>query len=301
MNGVLVVDKPSGMTSHDVVDIVRRLARTRRVGHTGTLDPLATGVLVLLVGPATRLSRFVTESTKVYRGVVRFGETTTTYDADGEIVERWPVDLDLATVRALLPHFHGEILQIPPAYAAVKVRGKRAYALARQGHEVALEPRPVTIHTIEVLKWNSPDLTIEVVCSPGTYIRSLAHDLGQKAGSGAHLLGLRRTATGHFTLEDARTIEGLEELRAEGRFAEALLPPHAALCDMPMVALTPAEEQVVRYGQVVALEPPGNPDRLQAHNQAGQLVAVLRRLEDGSYRPILVLTPSIDEAGDSRA
>lgn len=289
VGGVLVVDKPQGITSHDVVNVVRRLTRTRRVGHTGTLDPMATGVLVLLVGPATRLSRFVMAGDKRYRGTVRLGETTTTYDADGEVVTQSPVTVDREAVEARLPAFTGEIQQVPPMYAAIKVKGRKLYELAREGKRVAREPRDVTIHSIEILDWTPPDLVLDIVCSSGTYIRSLAHDLGQMLGCGAHLWALTRLRSGDFTLDQAHGLAELESLHAAGRLDEALLPPRSGLGSMPTATLTPEQVRAVRYGQTLYLELAGQPDPVQALDLDGNLVAVL--IGDGadSYRPTLVL------------
>lgn len=302
MNGVLVVDKPAGMTSHDVVDTVRRLAHTRRVGHTGTLDPMATGVLVLLLGPATRLSRFAMEGKKRYRGVVRLGTTTTTYDAEGEVAETQPVDVSLEQIETALAQFRGDILQVPPMYAAVRVAGRRLYKLAREGKVVEREPRAVTIYELTILDWHLPDLTLDVVCSSGTYIRSLAHDLGQALGCGAHLAQLRRTRSGPFTLAQSRSLDELERFGQDSRFEKLLLPPHTALGEMPAVVLTPEQERAIRYGQTIAL--PGmsgtsleSADFVQARDPQGRLVAVLVPREPGHYRPTLVLPPESQTGG----
>lgn len=289
--GVLVVDKPAGMTSHDVVDQVRRLARLRRVGHTGTLDPMATGVLVLLLGAATRLSRFATAEKKRYRGVIRLGQTTTTYDAEGEIVEERPVDVTLSAIRGALTRFTGHIEQVPPMYAAIKVDGQKLYELARRGKEIEREPREVTIYAIDLLDWSPPDVTIAVTCSSGTYIRSLAHDLGKELGCGAHLYALRRTANGPFELAQSHSLAELQKLHDEGRFDKALLPPHAALDSMPVAVLSPAQEQAVRYGQQIAVEVPGADTYVQARGPNDRLIAVLTKLDEGLFRPTVVLPP----------
>ncbi len=294
ISGVLVVDKPSGMTSHDVVDIVRRLARTRRVGHAGTLDPMATGVLVVLVGPATRLSRFAMHGDKRYHSVVRLGEITNTYDVDGDITERRTVTVDRAAVEDALTAFVGSVEQIPPMYAAIKVRGRKLYELARQGEEIQREPRAITIHAIDILDWRSPDLTLDVACSSGTYIRSLAHDLGQQLGCGAHIRELRRVISEPFTIAQARSLAELEELYGEGDLAEALLPPQAALSMMTPAIMTPEQEQALRYGQQIDLQASasGGAESIQAHDRQGNLIAVLVRVSDTQYRPTLVLPPA---------
>lgn len=288
MNGFLIVNKPTGMTSHDVVDAVRRLAGTRRVGHAGTLDPLATGVLVLALGAATRLVQFIDGSDKTYRATLRLGETTTTYDADGDLVERRTVTANQAEVEAALAAFRGDITQIPPMYSAIKMKGQKLYNLARQGKEIERAPRPVTIHRLDVLDWALPDVTIEVGCSAGTYIRSLAHDLGQTLGCGAHLTALTRTAAGDFRLEDSHTLAALDALAQAGRLVEALLPPETALAVLPVIAITPAQEQAVRFGQTVALENAPDAEMAQACDAAGRLVAVMLQVSPGIWRPKLV-------------
>lgn len=293
ISGVLVVDKPSGMTSHDVVNVVRRLARTRRVGHAGTLDPMATGVLVVLVGPATRLSRFAMRGDKRYHSVVRMGETTNTYDADGEITERRTVTVDRVAIEDALTALVGPIEQIPPMYAAIKVKGRKLYELARQGKEIQREPRAVTIHSIDILDWQPPDLTLDVACSSGTYIRSLAHDLGQQLGCGGHIRELRRLVSGPFAIAQARPLAELEELYAAGDLAEALLPPQTTLSGMPAAIMTPEQERALRYGQQIDLQASKAAESIQAHDQQGNLIAVLTRASDTQYRPTLVL-PSSD-------
>jgi len=290
MNGFLIVHKPTGMTSHDVVNAVRRLAGTRRVGHAGTLDPLATGVLVLALGAATRLVQFIDGSDKTYRATLRLGETTTTYDAEGDVVEHRPVTVDQAAVEVTLADFRGAIEQIPPMYSAVKVKGQKLYKLARQGKEIERAARPVTIHRLDVLDWAVPDLTIEVVCSAGTYIRSLAHDVGQALGCGAHLTALTRTAAGDFRLEDSHTLEALDALAQAGRLAEVLLPPETALAALPVVVLTPEQEQAVRFGQTLTLDITYDAEMAQARNAVGWLVAVMLPTEPGMWRPKLVFS-----------
>jgi tRNA pseudouridine55 synthase len=291
MNGLLIVDKPSGMTSHDVVNAVRRIVGARRVGHTGTLDPMATGVLVVLVGPSTRLARFLAAGDKTYRAVIRLGEATTTYDAEGEVTERRPVTVELAAIETALEPFRGAILQMPPMYSAIKVGGKKLYQLARQGKQVAREPRPVTMHRLVILDWVSPDLTVDVTCSAGTYIRSLAHDLGQALGCGAHLRALARTATGPFCLEESHALDELRRLAEAGRLAEVLLPPKAALYALPTVHLSWEQVQAVRYGQDVALVAEENAGDVQARDPQDCLVAVLTPVGSGQWHPELVLLP----------
>ena len=226
--GILVIDKPSGLTSHDVVQRVRRWAGQRRVGHLGTLDPLATGVLPLALGEATKLSQLLTHGLKGYSGVIRLGIETATYDGEGEPSAQsegpWPTR---EVVDKCLEQFRGEILQVPPPYSAIKRGGEAAYRRARRGEEVQLDPRPVVFHRLEIRKYDPPDLEIEVECSAGTYLRSLAHDLGAELGTFGHLAQLCRTRSGPFTLEQAVALDQLEE-QGEGR-----LIPMAAATGLP--------------------------------------------------------------------
>lgn len=309
MNGLFNVNKPLDMTSHNVVAAMRRLVQTRRVGHAGTLDPKATGVLLLLIGPATRLSQYVMGTDKTYRAVVRLGETTSTYDTEGEILTQQPIPTDLveagfpdieriSAIRTALSQFQGTISQVPPMYSAIKVQGKKLYQLARQGKEIKRKPRSVTIYRLEVLAWHAPDLTLEVVCSAGTYIRSLAHDLGQTLGCGAYLRALTRTATGNFRLAESHSLEALRALAVEDRLDEALLPPKAALYMMPYVHLRPAQVHAVRHGQTIALPPTlaeaqasKRDAPMQARDEDDRLVAILIPTDEGKWRPKLVLSP----------
>ena len=230
IDGILVIDKPIGLTSHDVVQRVRRWAEQRRVGHLGTLDPLATGVLPIALGEATKLSQLLTHGDKVYRGQICLGVETNTYDREGEVRERFTGELPgEEQITKALAHFTGEISQVPPPYSAVKKGGEAAYERARRGEEVELEPRKVTLYRVDVLRYEAPILEIEVHCTAGTYLRSLAHDLGRLLGTGAHLAQLCRLKSGPFTLEQAVTLEALPE---HGR---AHVIPMAAATGLPSV------------------------------------------------------------------
>ncbi len=289
LSGVLNINKPSGITSHDVVKTARRILNIRRVGHAGTLDPLATGVLLLLVGPATRLAQYLTSADKVYRAVVRLGATTTTYDAEGDITSQHPVHVDRLALEAALAHFQGPILQQPPMYSAVRVKGQRLYKLARQGKEIDRPARPVTIYRLDVLAWDSPDLTLDIACSSGTYIRSLAYDLGQALGCGAYLHALTRTATGPFLLENSQTLDDLRQLSMTGHLAEALHPPKAALYALPSVHLTPEQVQDVCHGRFIKINTRLEAEKIQARDEDDHLVAVLIPVGEDEWRPKLVL------------
>ncbi len=244
MLGVLLVDKPDGCTSHDAVNDIRRRFHTKRVGHAGTLDPLATGLLVVAVGPATRFLQYLPLEPKEYLAEIRFGKTTTTFDREGDVDSQSEVPGDLPEVVAgLLPKFHGLIPQLPPMYSAVKVEGKALYKYARAGNEVARETRNVFITTFEILESGADWLQARIVCSGGTYVRALAHDLGQAAGCGAHLSALRRTRVGRFGIADATTLGDVS--------ARDLLPLEEALAPMPMVRLSDQQAHNVREGRQV--------------------------------------------------
>jgi tRNA pseudouridine55 synthase len=211
ISGVLVIDKPVGMTSHDVVQVVRKGTNIRRAGHTGTLDPRASGVLIVLVGPAVRLSEYVSASDKRYQAVITLGKTTDTYDEDGLQTSSAPVNVTEEQFEKELMTFVGDIEQTPPPYSAVKVNGRKAYEMARHGEEVDLSPRIISVYSLELLEWAPPEVVIDIFCSSGTYVRSLANDLGDRLGCGATLTGLRRTKSGRFTLRDAVPLRKLNE------------------------------------------------------------------------------------------
>ncbi len=253
LSGILNINKPRGLTSHDVVDKIREISGVRKVGHAGTLDPIATGVLVICLGKATRLVNFIMQSPKTYRATLRLGISTNTHDAEGEIIREAPVNVSLEELKEALKSFVGSIEQIPPLFSAIKIAGKRLYELAREGKEVTPPPRKVEIYRLEVVEWNRPFLTIEVECSPGTYIRALARDLGEKLGCGAHVTELTRLRSGRFNLEDAVTLEELER----SKLKQHLLPPEVAVADLPAVILERGEEKRIRLGQKVRGNPQG--------------------------------------------
>ncbi len=242
MDGFLLVDKDGGWTSHDVVAKVRGLAGQKKVGHAGTLDPMATGLLVLALGRATRLIRYVQEAAKEYLATAQLGVATDSLDADGAVLSREPMPVDEADVRAVLGRFVGTIPQVPPMVSAIRREGRRLYELAREGVEVEREARPVTIHGIDLVDFAPSDYplaTLRVRCGKGTYVRSLADDIAGALGGRAHLVALRRLATGPLHVDDARTIGDLEALAGEGRFPEALTDPARALGDLPAVVAGP--------------------------------------------------------------
>ncbi len=287
MDGVLVCDKPAGMTSHDVVARVRRLAGQRRVGHGGTLDPPATGVLVLALGRATRLLPFLPTEPKRYLATVAFGAETDTLDAAGAVTATADASgVDEAGLRAAMAGFLGPQLQVPPMVSAIKVGGERLYAKARRGEQVERAPRPIVVHELELLGFTPgerPEATIEVACSGGTYVRSLAADLGRALGTLAHLASLRRTAVGRFTERDART---LDDLAGPGELASAVLDPAAAMDPAAVRALTPDEAAALATGRT--LDPTGRGDPVAAVAPDGRLVAVIQD-SAGRARPKVVL------------
>ena len=253
VDGILVVDKPIGPTSHDVVALVRRLAGTRRIGHGGTLDPFASGVLPLYLGVGTRVVEFHLGARKAYRATIVFGGSSTTDDLEGEITPAEGAPPVRDAVEAALGGFRGVQEQRPPAFSARKVGGRRAYALARRGETPELKPRTVTFHELALVGWDEtdaehPTAVVDVTCSAGTYIRALARDLGQAVDSAGYLGALRRTASGPFTLADAHALDDVRAAAAEERLVELLLSPGAGLDDLPAVTLAGAEQRVVAHG-----------------------------------------------------
>ena len=274
ISGVLVVDKPVGMTSHDVVQAIRRGSNIRRAGHTGTLDPRASGVLVVLLGPAVRLSEYVAASDKRYQAVIQLGTTTDTYDGDGRTTSERPVDVTEELFNTELQKFVGRIEQVPPPYSAIKVQGRKAYEMARAGEEVELAPRIIDVYSLELLEWAPPEVVIDVNCSSGTYVRSLAHDLGQKLGCGATLTGLRRTKNGRFTLRDAIPLRKLNEAFMDGSWYQYLIPAADALIDWPAIDLTNEQMDAIRHGHRITATEGAGP-RACGISEQGELVALL--------------------------
>jgi tRNA pseudouridine55 synthase len=279
-SGLVVVDKAGGMTSHDVVSRVRRLAGTRKVGHAGTLDPMATGVLVLGINRATRLLGLLTLTDKRYAATIRLGEATTTDDAEGDVVETRPTDgLTDDALRAALADLVGEIDQVPSAVSAIKVDGRRAYARVRAGEQVELAARRVTVHSIDITAVHLPEVDVDVHCSSGTYIRSIARDVGATLGVGGHLTALRRTAVGPFSLDDAHTLDELAEHLVVTPIADA------ARASFPSLELDEAQAADVRVGRRLDATLQG-PTALFAPD--GELLALYREGEDGRARAMAV-------------
>ena len=282
VSGVLVVDKPVGLTSHDVVQIIRRGTGIRRAGHTGTLDPRASGVLVVLIGPAVRLSEYVSASDKRYQATIRLGSSTDTFDAEGRITSSASVEnISEEQFEEILDQYVGEIEQVPPPYSAIKVGGRKAYEMARDGEEVNLVPRVIQVYSLELLEWDSPEAVVDVFCSSGTYVRSLANDLGNALGVGAHLVGLRRTKSGRFTLRDAVPLRRLQESFIAGDWYKYLIPAAEALAEWPMVELDGDQVELVRHGHRVPAEP-GSKGWARGVSEQGDLVALLEVDEEKS-------------------
>jgi tRNA pseudouridine55 synthase len=306
LDGILIVAKPSGPTSHDVVGLVRRLSSTRRVGHGGTLDPFAAGVLPVFLGRATRLVEYHLSGTKRYRATICFGETSTTDDIDGE---RTPVEgpaVSREAVEAALAGFTGPIRQVPPQFSAVQVEGRRAYQMARRGETVELAPRDVVIHEATLLEWDDSDparpiAVVDVACSAGTYIRALARDLGERLGSGAYLGALVRTASGGFRLEDAVSFDSLREHAADGPagIERVLRPIDAGLEDLPHATITQDEVRRLGEGLITAPKtalPVRDAPLVLAVGPDGKIAAVCRAVA-GALHPHKVLAERPAENG----
>jgi tRNA pseudouridine55 synthase len=293
IHGWLCLDKPEGMTSTEAVNRVRRITRAQKVGHGGTLDPLATGVLPIALGEATKTVAYVMEGRKHYRFTARLGEATATDDAEGAVLAQSEVRPTTAQIAAALPRFIGRIEQVPPRFAAVKVEGERAYDLARRGEAVELAPRSVEVDRFDLVERPDPDhVTFEVVCGRGTYVRALVRDLGQALGCLAHVVALRRLEVGPFGAAEAISLTALEQLVADDALPQALLPVGVALGDLPALALTQPQVDRLRAGQTIRVAPgllvgEAEPDATVRAMAAGRMVA-LARLHGGELSPVRV-------------
>ena len=290
MNGVLVLDKPAGMTSHDVVNRVRRLLQERAVGHLGTLDPMATGVLPLVVGKLTRLAQFYTGAEKVYEGQIRLGFATDTYDAEGEPAgPPQPVQVTLEVLRELAAGFRGEILQTPPPFSAKKIQGVPAYKLARKKQAVTLEPVRVEIKEFEILNFDGQLAGFRARVSSGTYMRSVAHELGQQLEVGAHLAALRRTGVGEFTDADACTLEQLESAVTAGKTEEFMIHLRRILPTLPSVTADEINANRIRHGQAVNLPEMSRAPLVKVFAGQAELIAIASRVAGTLFHPKVVL------------
>jgi len=303
-SGVLIIDKPAGITSHDVVGVVRRLLQIRQVGHFGTLDPFATGVLPTSVGKATRFAQFYLKSRKAYDGTIDFGFSTDTYDATGELTSPRSAGgiarIGRAALEKALRDFTGRLAQTPPPFSAKRLGGVRAYELAREHKPVDLKPVEVEIYALELLGVEGDRAHFAVECSGGTYVRSLAHDIGQKIGCPAHLASLRRSAVAEFTEAQMVTLEALEKAVSAGTLASVGIPLEALLPECPELVVRGREEKSVRHGHTFELAPAGGSGRgTRASNPAfsllkimsyeRRLIAIARHVEGNIYHPDLVL------------
>ncbi len=290
MNGVLIIDKPAGMTSHDVVNRVRRILQQPSVGHLGTLDPLATGVLPLVTGNLTRLAQFYGSSGKTYEGVVRFGFATDTYDSDGEA--QGPVaavNVSLEQLRSLATQFVGSIEQMPPPFSAKKIKGVPAYKLARKHQEVALKPVQVEIKEFEILGVEGDQASFRARVASGTYMRSIAHDMGKQLGCGAHLQSLRRTTLGEFDLGQARTLEELDRACKAGEIDEVFIHPRQLLPEFPCVTASEDAAALIRNGRAVNLPEMSQARQVKVFAGQRELIAIATRIAGTLFHPRIVL------------
>jgi len=293
VDGVIIVDKAREWTSHDVVNKMRRLAGTRKIGHLGTLDPGATGVLPLVIGRATRLAQFFTRNDKTYEGVIHFGYSTDSYDMDGEAISpETPVTLERGALEALFDRFRGPLLQTPPPVSAKKIAGRPAYELARKGQPVELKPVSVEVYDLQIVAIEGCEVAIRMHCSAGTYVRSIAHDAGVALGCGAFLQSLRRTASGDFKIEQARTLEELAVLAQEQRLAEVLIPAAQLLPGFPAELVDSITVGQIRNGRDFRVSPFQTREGsryVKAVTPQGELVAIGEVRLPHVYHPVLVL------------
>jgi tRNA pseudouridine55 synthase len=290
VDGVLIVDKPAGMTSHDVVACVRRIAGEKSVGHLGTLDPMATGVLPLVLGRFTRLAQFYNEADKRYQGAIRFGFATDTYDAEGSPTgPEHPVTLTVNQLRELASRFVGKIEQLPPPFSAKKIAGVPAYRIARKGQPVELKPKQVEVKELEIVSWDGRSAKFKAWVSSGTYLRSLAHDLGRLAGPGAHLAELQRTAVREFTLEESHSLEDLEKASAKNNVEELFLHPRLVLPEFPAVSAPPESAAKIRHGGAVNLPEFSKAPTVRVFAGQRELLAIARRIAGTLFHPKVVL------------
>ncbi|HUT41350.1 MAG TPA: tRNA pseudouridine(55) synthase TruB [Gammaproteobacteria bacterium] len=288
VNGILLLDKPAGLTSNAALQVVKKLYQARKAGHTGSLDPLATGLLPVCFGEATKISGFLLDADKRYHVFCKLGERTTTGDSEGELVERLPTDaVTGARIRAAMDDFRGEIEQVPPMYSALKHKGERLYKLARQGVEVEREPRSITIHALELLSHNDDIAEISVHCSKGTYIRTLVEDLGAVLGCGAHVAGLRRLGVGPFDDSCLYDLEALQGLAAEGFAAldGILLPMESGLAQWPGVRLSGDAAFYLRQGQPVQVPQAPSQGWVRLYEGDREFMGMGEILDDGRVAP----------------
>ncbi|MGA2978638.1 MAG: tRNA pseudouridine(55) synthase TruB [Terriglobales bacterium] len=295
MNGVVIIDKPAGLTSHDVVNRVRRILGQRSVGHLGTLDPSATGVLPIVLGNLTRLAQFYVHSEKTYEGVIRFGFATDTYDADGQpTTPPQDVHINCNEVRALAARFHGVIEQMPPPFSAKKIAGVPAYKLARKNKAVALKPVQVEIKEFEILETTADQATFRARVASGTYIRSVAHEMGQNLGCGAHLASLRRTTVAEFAIEDAHSLQSLETAMQQGTAESLFVHPRKLVPQLPGVTASDESAALIRSGRAVNLPEMSRAPQVKVFYGQRDLIAIATRIAGTLFHPGIVFTGSVD-------
>lgn len=293
VDGILLLDKPLGITSNDALQQVKRLYFAQKAGHTGSLDPLADGLLPICFGNATKLSAFLLDADKHYEVRIKLGETTTTQDAEGEVVERRPFEhITRADVEAVIPQFLGEIEQLPPMYSAVKHEGQRLYKLAREGKEVERKPRTITIHALELTDFEPGEFSLKVHCSKGTYVRTLAEDMGEALGCGAHVVGLRRTGVGPYTTEGMVTLDRLKEMYEEDKFQmdKLLIPIDSALADWPAVQLNEDSTYYIKLGQPVLVPKAPTAGWVRLYDAEQRFLGVGEVEDDGRIAPRRMMT-----------
>lgn len=285
VNGILLLDKPETMTSNGALQIAKSLLHGRKAGHTGSLDPIATGLLPLCFGEATKVSQFLLNADKHYRTVFKLGEATTTYDSEGELIDRRPVTVTRRAVERALRRFEGTIEQLPPMYSAIKRGGKSLYKLARKGIEVDRAPRRIVIHHMQCLSFEGDRLQLQIHCSKGTYVRALAHDLGKVLGCGAHVESLRRIAVGDLTVENAVTLDELEAKQTQEKREALLLPVDMALSGLPDVHLTPLAAHYLCRGQPVSVRHSHSPGWVRLYTDESRFLGMGQILDDGRVAP----------------
>lgn len=293
ISGVILLDKPLGFSSNQALQKIKYLLQAEKAGHTGSLDPLASGLLPLCFGEATKFSHYLLDADKSYRALVQLGATTTTGDAEGEVLVSHPVDVTEAQVKKVLNDFIGDIKQTPPMYSALKHQGKALYEYARDGVDIERAARDVTIYQIDFHGFQNHQLDITVACSKGTYIRTLAEDIGAALGCGAHLAGLRRLTAGHFKLEDAITVEAFEAMTLEQRDA-CLLPPDATIATLPMVTIDADSEFYLLRGQSVWKANLNIQGSLRVYNEQGVFLGLGEQASDGKIAPKRLLKSKIN-------
>ena len=285
MNGIIIIDKPLGRTSHDMVYEMRKVTGIKKIGHTGTLDPMATGVLPVCIGSATKMADMLTLSDKSYIAELVLGRTTDTQDADGKVLTECEVNCSEEEIRCAVNSFVGEIEQVPPMYSAIKQNGKKLYELARQGIEVERKPRKVTINSIDILEISGERVKIDVSCSKGTYIRTLCEDIGKKLGVGAYMNTLRRTRTGQFTIEESHTLSEIKELKESGGIESIIIPADRMFEEYPSVTLNPKQVKSVTNGVAMTYREGQEGQTYRVYDNENKFLCI-SRITDGRLKLI---------------